>query len=74
MDKGHVSSVAEADGWVDLAWISQYAGISLTELNRRKALNKLPPHADLGRRLHRWRRIDIERWLASHVVRREAAE
>ena len=40
-------------------------GISLSQLERMKARQELPPHIEISGRVHRWKEEDVEQWEAS---------
>jgi len=49
--------------------LADLLGVSLKTLDRWTQRGILPPPARLGRRLKRWRRIDIERWIEDNIER-----
>jgi predicted DNA-binding transcriptional regulator AlpA len=50
---------------VSLAELAQLLGVSKATAERMKSSARLPRHIELSGQLHRWRRDEIERWVAS---------
>lgn len=44
--------------------VGEYIGISFRTLEGWKRNGYLPPHIALTRKVHKWRRADIDAWLA----------
>jgi predicted DNA-binding transcriptional regulator AlpA len=50
---------------VSLADVARLLGVSKATAERMKSSARLPRHIELSGQLHRWRREEIERWIAS---------
>ena len=66
---------ADPDALLTLRQVCGLLGVSLTVGERLKAQGRLPPHIEITRRTHRWRRravLDYLRQLEAETAHRQA--
>jgi predicted DNA-binding transcriptional regulator AlpA len=66
---------ADPDALLTLREVCSLLGVSITAGERLKAQGRLPPHLEITRRTHRWRRsavLDYLRRLEEETARRQA--
>jgi excisionase family DNA binding protein len=63
---GNPAAAPASGGMLTLADLAEETGLGLSTLERLRARGELPPAAKIGRSL-RFKRADVERWLASRT-------
>jgi predicted DNA-binding transcriptional regulator AlpA len=58
----------ETTTWLTAGKVAGMIGISLVTLGRWRDAGRGPAYTSLGERLHRYRAVDVEAWLAAHRV------
>ena len=54
----------QAAKWMSIRDIAELLGASVSAIERMKALGQLPQHVELSKRMHRWRKSDVDAWLS----------